>query len=84
MHKMKSILAFQGVVLLPKVGGSQINYVNRKFSDLIFFRFTNLPKMLQFADLRFADPINFNRHKTSANTIFFSLEIYTYNVLIQI
>jgi hypothetical protein len=44
------------------VGGPQINSANRKIRNLAcgltkFAGFVNLPDMVQFADLQFADPI---------------------------
>jgi hypothetical protein len=50
--------------MLPKMGGPQISSANRKFADLIFFRFADFlhffrfadfPQMWLFAGLRFAD-----------------------------
>jgi hypothetical protein len=59
------------------VGGLQVSSENRKSANLrtlIFFRFADLPQMLQFADLRpnifaICGPNYFGGLKTSANTV---------------
>jgi hypothetical protein len=81
-----------------EVGGPQISSANSKSANLQTYKICNIcgpsasvaicdlrtQYFLRFADMRFADP-NFlralNFHK-SANSLFFSLQIHTYNILI--